>query len=91
MTVILGTLSALSASYYGTLSDRVGRRPLLAMVSLSELLMQLGTLTLALNPSRLGIKWVLAQVTISGLMGGQMVGMAVLGAFVSDASEGGSR
>ncbi|GAA5968115.1 hypothetical protein JCM11641_003736 [Rhodosporidiobolus odoratus] len=91
ISLTTGILSALTAAWWGSLADRKGRRPVLALVSLSEALQALSVVLLISFPSVFGYRFLLAGAVLSGLSGGALSGVTTAIAYLGDCSVGESK
>ncbi|ORY72580.1 major facilitator superfamily domain-containing protein [Leucosporidium creatinivorum] len=89
--MIGGILAAASTGFWGGLSDRRGRVPLLAMATIGELFLAFGMILLVTYPEYLGMSFSYVGTALSGLLGGQMASIIVSSAYLSDCTSGGSR
>ncbi|KAM0749852.1 hypothetical protein T439DRAFT_357372 [Meredithblackwellia eburnea MCA 4105] len=85
-----GLLAALTSKYWGSLSDRRGRLPVVAMASVSDIINYTAQLLVALHPS-LGFRTILLGTALAYSMGGGMTAQAVNYAYASDCVSEGSR
>ncbi|GAA5919803.1 hypothetical protein JCM1841_005873 [Sporobolomyces salmonicolor] len=67
-----GVLSAVTCGWWGGLSDRKGRKPVLAVSSAVELVLALIMLLVATLPASFGYKTLIAGAIFSGAAGGQL-------------------
>ncbi|GAA5929280.1 hypothetical protein JCM10213_006337 [Rhodosporidiobolus nylandii] len=89
--LVVGILSTLTAAWWGGLADRRGRKPVLALVSLSEVATAAATFLPVLFPGVFGIRFFLAGAVLYGLTGGQLSGTTTAVAYLGDCARGGSK
>ncbi|KAK4704569.1 hypothetical protein P7C70_g1636, partial [Phenoliferia sp. Uapishka_3] len=78
-----GVLSAVTSKFWARISDRRGRKPLLALAAVSDIINYSGQLFVALHPS-LGFKTLLASTAVAYSIGGGTTAQAVTYAYASD-------
>src|SRR5947207_11208508 len=84
--LISGTLCAFSSPRPGALSDRYGRRLILAVTALGMLLGDIITITVASFPDSISVYWILVEFGLGGLAGAFIATMAVLQSYAADCS-----
>ena len=84
MGLIAGLLSAITSPRLGELSDRYGRRKIMAFAASGSLVAELLTIIIAKNPGTVSVNWILVGYAVDGLCGSFTAGMAVTNAYVSD-------
>ena len=82
--LISGTLCAFSSPRLGALSDRYGRRLILAVTALGMLLGDIITITAASFPDSISVYWVLVEFGFGGLAGSFIATMAVIQSYAAD-------
>jgi MFS family permease len=82
--LISGTLCAFSSPRLGALSDRYGRRLILAITALGMLLGDIITITAASFPDSISVYWVLVEFGFGGLAGSFIATMAVIQSYAAD-------
>lgn len=82
--LISGTLCAFSSPRLGALSDRYGRRLILAVTALGMLLGDVITLTAASFPDSISVYWILVEFAFGGLAGSFIATMAVIQSYAAD-------
>ena len=82
--LISGTLCAFSSPRLGALSDRYGRRRILAVTALGMLLGDVITITAASFPDSISVYWVLVEFGFGGLAGSFIATMAVIQSYAAD-------
>lgn len=84
--LISGTLCAFSSPRLGALSDRYGRRLILAVTALGMLLGDIITITAASFPDSISVYWILVEFGFGGLAGAFIATMAVIQSYAADCS-----
>lgn len=84
--LISGTLCAFSSPRLGALSDRYGRRLILAVTALGMLLGDIITITAASFPDSVSVYWILVEFGFGGLAGAFIATMAVIQSYAADCS-----
>lgn len=84
LNVMIGTLSAITAPKLGKLSDRYGRRRLLAVASLGGILAEAITIIAAKFPKTVDYRWLVLGAFFDGLTGSFTSGSILGQAYVSD-------
>lgn len=67
-----GIFTALTSGWWGTMSDRHGRLPIMATICCAEFVKAVGVVLLVTHPDTLGMKWAYLGVVFGGLFGGEM-------------------
>ncbi|KAM0756419.1 hypothetical protein T439DRAFT_321118 [Meredithblackwellia eburnea MCA 4105] len=91
VAMVSGFLAAGAAGVWGALSDRVGRTPVLAIGMFSMTTGTIGTILVATYPDKFGTVTYVSSYALMGLLGGPLSTDAVVSAYISDATEAGSR
>ncbi|GAA5911636.1 uncharacterized protein JCM6883_002428 [Sporobolomyces salmoneus] len=91
VALVGGVLSSLTSAYWGKISDKYGRKPVLAVVSMGELLVSALFILVVAFPQLFGFKTLLAGAILGGIAGGQLTGMAVSSAYLGDCALDGSK
>ncbi|GAA5898994.1 hypothetical protein JCM5296_006981 [Sporobolomyces johnsonii] len=86
-----GILSAMTCGWWGGLSDRKGRKPVLAVTSAVELVLALIMLLVVALPATFGYKTLIAGAVLSGAAGGQLNGITIGAAYLGDCALDGSK
>ncbi|BGP22755.1 hypothetical protein JCM10295v2_001646 [Rhodotorula toruloides] len=89
--LVAGILSALTAAWWGSLSDRKGRRIVLAFISASELIQAIIMLLVLTFPQTFGYGFLLLMAAIAGLSGGQLAAATIAAAYLGDTSQAASK
>lgn len=84
ITIIAGTLSAVTTPKLGALSDRYGRTRLIAVSSVGLFISEIVTIFAYKYPETISYKWLLAGAVFDGICGSLTCGMALTYAYVSD-------
>ncbi|OAA81436.1 Major facilitator superfamily domain, general substrate transporter [Akanthomyces lecanii RCEF 1005] len=84
MNLLTGTLSAITAPKLGKLSDRFGRRRLLALASVGGILAEFITILAAKFPKTVDYRWLVLGAFFDGLTGSFTSGSILGQAYVSD-------
>lgn len=82
--VISGSLSALTSPKLGALSDRYGRKRIIAVASIGGLVGEIITIIAASKPETFNVNWLILSFLIDGLCGSFTTGMAVSHAYATD-------
>jgi MFS family permease len=82
--LISGTLCAFSSPRLGALSDRYGRRLILAVTALGMLLGDIITITAASFPDSISVYWILVEFGFGGLAGSFIATMAIIQSYAAD-------
>ncbi|GAA5863763.1 hypothetical protein JCM1840_005758 [Sporobolomyces johnsonii] len=86
-----GILSAMTCGWWGGLSDKKGRKPVLAVTSAVELVLALIMLLVVALPATFGYKTLIAGAVLSGAAGGQLNGITIGAAYLGDCALDGSK
>jgi MFS family permease len=81
-----GILSAITAPILGSLSDRIGRKPILALSTTGILLYNAVMLLILRYPDAIDVRWVLVGYAIEGLGGTYITAIAASQAYITDLS-----
>jgi MFS family permease len=84
LTLIGGILAAVSSPKIGTLSDRYGRTPLLAITSVGGLISEVITILAAKYPNDIRYTWLLAGAVTDGICGSFIAGFALTHSYAAD-------
>lgn len=84
LSVIVGTLSAFSAPKLGALSDRYGRKKLLALASAGGVMAEIVTILAARFPDVIHYRWLLLGYAFDGLAGSFTAGSVLSHSYTSD-------
>jgi MFS family permease len=84
LMVIAGMLSAVMAPKLGALSDRYGRKKLLAVTGVGLFVTEVATILAYKFPDTVHYNWLLAGAVVDGLCGSFTAGMAITHAYASD-------
>lgn len=84
LNVIVGILSAYTAPKIGSLSDRYGRKKLLALASLGGVVSEIVTICAARFPDTIHYRWLLLGVVFDGLAGSFTAGSVLSHSYTSD-------
>lgn len=82
--LIAGILSAITSPKLGAISDRYGRRKIIAFTTLGMLGGEIITIMAAKYPDIVSVNWLLLGYACDGLCGSFIVAMAVTNAYASD-------
>lgn len=83
INVIMGVSCVITTSYWGALSDRIGRKVCLALNTLSFVFGDIILVMVLSFPDRIGYFWLLAYPLLEGLFGGMGGGQSIMSAYVS--------
>lgn len=84
LNVIVGVLSAFSAPKIGSLSDRYGRKKMLALASAGGVIAELVTIFTARFPDVIHYRWLLLGYVFDGLAGSFTAGSVLSHSYTSD-------
>lgn len=84
MGLIPGLLSAITSPMLGELSDRYGRRKIMAFASMGALVAEITTIFAAKYPDTVSVNWILVGYAVDGLAGSFTAALAVTYAYTSD-------
>ncbi|KAK2072345.1 hypothetical protein P8C59_006704 [Phyllachora maydis] len=84
LNLILGVLSGLTAPKYGSLSDRYGRKTLMALCSVGGLFGEVITILAAKFPDTIHYNWLLVGAFFDGLTGSYTAGSILTHSYASD-------
>ena len=79
-----GILSAVTSPKLGTLSDRYGRKKILAFTGIGTVVAESLTIFVAKNPDMVSVNWILVGYAFDGLCGSFTAAMAIVFAYASD-------
>ncbi|KAK4051582.1 hypothetical protein OIV83_002722 [Microbotryomycetes sp. JL201] len=91
LTFVMGCLSALTTGWWGSLSDRHGRKPVLGAALLGLNLMDIVFLVTVAFHDVVGYRFLFMGPILDGLLGGFATAQATGNAYLSDCTEAGSR
>lgn len=83
-SLLSGIFSALVAPYLGALSDRVGRKKIIALSTAGLFLEEIITICVGTYPDTLSVYWLLVGFVVDGLCGSFMSAMAISFAYATD-------
>lgn len=84
MGLIAGLLSAFTSPKLGEISDRYGRRNIMAITACGSLLGEVITIFAAKHPDAISVNWILLGAAADGLSGSFTAAMALVYAYTSD-------
>ncbi|KAL2267619.1 hypothetical protein VTJ83DRAFT_4896 [Remersonia thermophila] len=84
LSVTIGSLSSLSAPKLGSLSDRYGRKPMMAVCAIGGILSEIITILAAKFPDAISFRWLLLGAFFEGLSGSFTAGSVLSHAYTSD-------
>ncbi|KAI9876985.1 MAG: hypothetical protein M1830_005112 [Pleopsidium flavum] len=82
--LIAGILSAITSPKLGALSDRYGRRNIIAMTTVGMLIGEIITIIAATYPEMFSVKWLLLGYAFDGLCGSFIAAMALTHSYAAD-------
>ncbi|KAM0789782.1 hypothetical protein ACM66B_006635 [Microbotryomycetes sp. NB124-2] len=91
LTFVMGCLSALTTGWWGSVSDRHGRKPVLGAALLGLNLMDIVFLVTVTFHDVVGYRFLFVGPILDGLLGGFATAQATGNAYLSDCTEPGSR
>ena len=83
-SIIAGLLSAVTSPQLGTLSDRYGRKRMIAFTILGALISEVIIIIAALYPDTVSVNWILLGSFFEGLCGSFVAALALTNAYASD-------
>ena len=83
-SVIAGLLSAITSPKLGELSDRYGRKKIIAFTGIGTMLAEILTILAAKYPDSVHVNWILVGYALDGLCGSFVAAMALTFAYASD-------
>lgn len=84
MSLIAGVLSAIISPQLGILSDRYGRKSVIAFTTIGFLVTETVTILIGSYPDQLSVNWFLAAATIEGLSGSFIATLAICHSYATD-------
>lgn len=84
MSVLTGTVGSLTAPKIGSLSDRYGRKPLLAICALGGITAEIITILAAKFPETVHYRWMILGSFFDGITGSFTAGSVLIHAYTSD-------
>ena len=84
MGLVAGLLSAVTSPKLGELSDRYGRRKVVAFAAIGSLIAETVTIIAAKYPGTVSVNWILVGYAFDGLCGSFIAAMAIIFAYISD-------
>lgn len=84
LSLVSGTLSALVSPKLGALSDKYGRKKLLAVTTAGGILSEVVTIVVASHPDTLNYRWLALGAFFEGVSGSFIAGMAITHSYASD-------
>jgi MFS family permease len=81
-----GILSAITAPILGSLSDRIGRKPILALSTTGILLYNAMMLLILRYPDAIDVRWILVGYALEGLGGTYITAIAASQVYITDVS-----
>ncbi|GAA5821058.1 hypothetical protein JCM11251_001943 [Rhodosporidiobolus azoricus] len=91
LSLLMGILSSMTTGFWGSLSDRRGRRPVLVLALLGTVLMDAVFLLTVNYHQVLSYNFLLLGPILDGLLGGYSTAQATSSAYLSDVTPSGSR
>jgi len=91
ISLTMGILCTLTTTFWGALSDRIGRRTPIALNMLSFVLGDLVLITVLSHPGKISYWWAVMFAACEGVFGGMTGGQSIMSAYISDCTEAGSR
>lgn len=86
-SLIAGILAAVTSPKLGALSDRYGRRKIMAFTGLGTMVAEIVTIVVATFPATFSYRWLLVGFFFEGICGSFIAGMAITNAYVADCTE----
>ncbi|MCJ1433500.1 hypothetical protein MMC27_002862 [Xylographa pallens] len=85
--LISGSLAAITSPKLGALSDRYGRKKVIAFTTFGLLFSEIITIITATYPETFSYKWLLVGFAFDGLCGSFIAAMAITNAYAADCTE----
>ncbi|KAI9676154.1 MAG: hypothetical protein M1817_000899 [Caeruleum heppii] len=82
--LIAGILSAITSPMLGALSDRYGRKRIIALTTFGAFLGEIITIVAATNPDTVSVNWILVGYIADGLCGSFIAAMALCNTYATD-------
>lgn len=82
LQVIMGVSCTLSTPFWAALSDRIGRRPVIALNAASFVAGDIVLVLVLSNPGRIPYLWLLLFPALEGLVAGMAGGQSIMSAYV---------
>lgn len=86
-SLIAGILAAVTSPKLGALSDRYGRRKIMAFTGIGTLMTEVITILVASLPTTFSYQWLLVGYMFDGLCGSFIAGLAISNAYAADCTE----
>lgn len=83
-SLLAGIFSAIISPHLGALSDRVGRRYIMAFATMGTFVMEVITIIVGTHPETISVYWMLVGSLMDGLCGSFTTSMAISFAYASD-------
>lgn len=83
-SLLSGVFSAVVSPHLGALSDRVGRRRVIAFATLGTFVAEVITIIIGTHPGEISVYWILVGYLLDGLCGSFTTSMAVSFAYATD-------
>ena len=84
ISLISGIFSALVSPHLGALSDRIGRKRVIAFCSMGSFILEIITIIVGNNPDNMSPYWILLGYVFDGLCGSFTTAMALTYSYASD-------
>ncbi|KAL1842896.1 hypothetical protein VTJ49DRAFT_3913 [Mycothermus thermophilus] len=84
LSVLIGSLSSLTAPKLGSLSDRYGRKPMMVVCAIGGIMSEIITILAAKFPDIISFRWLLLGGFFEGLTGSFTAGSVLSHAYTSD-------
>lgn len=84
--LLSGVFSAIISPHLGALSDRIGRKKVIACASLGAFAAEIITIIVGTHPGKVSVYWILLGAFFDGLCGSFTTAMALAFAYASDCS-----
>ncbi|KAL8291954.1 hypothetical protein RQP46_001420 [Phenoliferia psychrophenolica] len=88
---LMGLLSACTTAAWGSLSDRIGRKPSLMAAQVADFIAVSSFMLVMKFPDRFGFTFLAAGNALGGLLGGPISAAALTSGYISDCTRDGSR
>jgi MFS family permease len=83
-SILSGVFSAIVSPYLGALSDRVGRKRVIAFATLGTFVAEVITIVVGTHPGEISVYWILVGSLLDGLCGSFTASMALTSAYAAD-------